>query len=66
MGCQDRTAQVELLIDKFATKVEGEAYEPGRCSDDNHAVGIVDVSGFRATAGRPRCPPLPGFFPVQT
>jgi hypothetical protein len=58
--------QVELLIDKFATNLEGIAYTRGRSTNDKHSVGAVNRGAFGIPAGRPRRPPVPGFFPVRT
>lgn len=48
--------QVELLIDKFATNLEGIAYTRGRSTNDKHSVGTVNRGAFGIPAGRPRRP----------
>jgi len=48
--------QVELLIDKFATNLEGIAYTRGRSTNDKHSVGAVNRGAFGIPAGRPRRP----------
>jgi hypothetical protein len=48
--------QVELLIDKFATNLEGIAYTRGRSTNDKHSVGAVNRGAFGIPAGRQRRP----------
>jgi hypothetical protein len=43
--------QVELLIDKFATNLEGIAYTRGRSTNDKHSVRAVNRGAFGIPAG---------------
>jgi hypothetical protein len=55
-----------LLIDKFATNVEGQACVRGHSTNDKHPVGVVNACVFRAPWDLRAARRFPGFFPVET
>ena len=47
--------QVELLIDNFATDVDGKAYMRGRSKTDKNPVGVVYEPDELVTGSGPAC-----------